>query len=68
MIEPNEKDIGRTVIYKNGRELDRGVITSFNDHSVFVRYGSDHGSKATNRADLHWEVTYDAPWEIDPPF
>ena len=60
MIEPTQADIGREVIYTGNRyqggELEYGVITSFNDHAVFVRY---HGTRAligigTNRQDLEW--------------
>jgi hypothetical protein len=58
MIEPTDEDIGRAVVYTGhrypGGKLEEGVITSFNDHSVFVRYGADKGSKATSRADLEW--------------
>ena len=56
MINPTEKDIGRQVIYQGGHPDDReeGVITSFNDHSVFVRYGAKVQSQGTNRADLAW--------------
>ena len=58
MIEPTEDDIGRAVVYTGNRfpggELEEGIITSFHDHAVFVRYGSDEHSKATLRADLDW--------------
>ena len=58
MIEPVKTDIGRVVIYTGNRypggEPEEGVITSFNDHSVFVRYGAVHYSQATNRQDLEW--------------
>jgi hypothetical protein len=58
MIEPTEDDIGRAVVYTGhrypGGELEHGVITSFHDHAVFVRYGADTHSKATSRADLEW--------------
>jgi hypothetical protein len=58
MIEPTSDDIGRAVIYTGNRypggELEEGVITSFHDHAVFVRYGAEKGSKATSRADLEW--------------
>ena len=58
MIEPTEDDIGRAVVYTGNRfpggKLEEGVITSFHDHAVFVRYGADKGSKATSRADLEW--------------
>ena len=58
MIRPTEKDIGRAVIYTGNRypggEIEEGVITSFNDHSVFVRYRGDAHSKGTSRQDLEW--------------
>ena len=58
MIEPTTSDIGRAVVYTGNRypggKLEQGVITSFNDHRVFVRYGADTHSKATSRADLEW--------------
>ena len=62
MIEPTEYDIGRGVIYVPGHAKDdlnhpdceRGRITSFNDHSVFVRYGLGSTSAGTSRQDLHW--------------
>jgi hypothetical protein len=58
MIEPTGKDIGRRVIYTGNRfpggELEYGVITSFNPTIIFVRYGSNYGSKGTDRKDLEW--------------
>ena len=58
MIYPEEDDIGRAVVYTSNRypggKLEQGVITSFHDHAVFVRYGPDKHSKATLRADLDW--------------
>ncbi|MDV4166221.1 hypothetical protein R1538_34795 [Rhizobium leguminosarum] len=56
MINPTEEDIGKTVIYRRDRE--QGVITSFNDHMVFVRYGSAQGSMGTLRRDLDWAHDY----------
>ena len=58
MIEPTAADIGRRVAYKPiyGR-WEWGVITSFNDDYVFVRYGVMEPaafSKATLRGDLEW--------------
>jgi hypothetical protein len=57
-IDPTNGDIGRTVLYTGNRypggKKEEGVITSFNDHCVFVRYGADKGSKGTARADLEW--------------
>jgi hypothetical protein len=63
MIEPKEQDIGRRVVYRHldihGKTIDSyvnevGVITSFNQHYVFVRYGSDQHSKATRKNHLTW--------------
>jgi hypothetical protein len=58
MIKPTQADIGRKVIYTGNRYPDgkpeEGVITSYNTVAVFVRYGSDTGSKGTSRADLEW--------------
>lgn len=58
MIEPKQEDIGRKVIYTGNRysggKLEEGIITSFNDHSVFVRYGNNSGSQGTSREDLEW--------------
>lgn len=57
MIEPTEQDIGRVVLYQSGHpdDKDRGVITSFNERVVFVRYGNKQHSEATNPRDLSWE-------------
>lgn len=45
MVEPGQADIGRKVIYTGNRypggKIEEGVITSFNEHTVFVRYGAD---------------------------
>lgn len=63
MIEPTENDVGRHVIYVPGhakgnlghKDCERGFITSFNDHAVFVRYGMGSTSAGTSRQDLHWQ-------------
>ena len=58
MIEPTEDDIGRAVIYTGNRypggKLEEGVITSFNERTVFVRYRGDVHAKGTSRQDLKW--------------
>lgn len=59
MINPTEKDVGRAVVYTGnyGGPREDGVITSFNDKYVFVRYKTQHPSqngKATSREDLEW--------------
>jgi hypothetical protein len=59
-LEEAREGIGRKVIYEvtpwdgGYPALDEGVITSVNDHYVFVRYGSDTHSKATYPGDLRW--------------
>lgn len=56
MIEPRKNDIGRKVIYRQGHSLqEEGIITSFNNSGVFVRYGNNTGSQSTRREDLEWE-------------
>ena len=45
-------DIGRKVVYKSFTGNEEGVITSYNESYVFVRYGSDTGSQATRYEDL----------------
>lgn len=57
MIEPTRQDIGRTVFYRQPC-AETGIVTSFNDNVVFVRYGNEPSSKATYPRDLHW---------IEPP-
>lgn len=62
MIHPTKVDIGREVIYVPGhakddqkhKDCERGRITSFNDHCVFVRYGLGDTSAGTSREDLYW--------------
>jgi hypothetical protein len=58
MIDPTHEDIGRKVVYTGNRypggKLEEGVITSFNAHAVFVRYGTSGTSAATSREDLEW--------------
>lgn len=66
MINPTDADIGRRVLYINYATKDRllagkdytptvGVITSMNEHYVFVRYSKSSTSQATARRDLEWE-------------
>jgi len=58
MIEPTDADLGKHVIYKRDwmqpKDWEHGVITSFNEKFVFVRYGTGTISKATRREDLYW--------------
>ncbi len=55
MINPTKADIGRVAVYKprHGKE-EAGIIESFNDSVVFVRYRYDKQTKATYRKDLFW--------------
>ena len=55
MIEVGPVDIGRKVIYRAGHgNAEDGVITSYNDSVIFVRYGNDVHGKGTRREDLEW--------------
>jgi ribosomal protein L37E len=57
MIEPTESDIGRLVIYRDsGGKVESGVITSFTEHWVYVRYGIGLTGAPTSRHDLTWAV------------
>jgi hypothetical protein len=55
-IDPQPGDEGRLVVYHPaGGEREAGVITSWNDTCVFVRYGRLRStSKATPRDRLEW--------------
>lgn len=57
-IKVVEADIGRAVVYRTAPnfEPEQGVITSFNDRCVFVRYGNSIRGVATNPDDLDWMV------------
>ena len=45
--------VGRAVVYQDGvRQAEDGVITSWNDSVVFVRYGVQSQSRATYPRDL----------------
>lgn len=58
MIEVTKKDIGRCVVYYEGHgEIEKGIITSFNESYVFIRYAyqdSDSGGIATYRDHLSY--------------
>jgi hypothetical protein len=60
MIDPKAEDVGRLVLYTgnrgwNGPE-EEGVITSFNDSCVFVRYHGKLHAQGTSREDLEWSL------------
>lgn len=44
--------IGNKVVYRHAGVPEEGVVTSVNDHYVFVRYGGNVGSQATRADDL----------------
>jgi hypothetical protein len=49
-LDEAREHIGGKVTYTQPGTLppEEGVITSVNEHYVFVRYGADYGSKATH--------------------
>jgi len=56
-LKEAKQNIGRYVIYKpflscDKSEYEIGIITSANNFCVFVRYGNDSLSKATDAEDL----------------
>ena len=66
MINPTEADIGRRVVYRRYPhycKTEEGVITSFNDHYVFVSYGGQCTSQATARENLEYISGTDSPAE-----
>ena len=57
MIEPTKDDIGRKVFYSDFKgDLEHGVISSFNDDYIFVKYEGRYNTQATSREDLSWSV------------
>jgi hypothetical protein len=64
MIDPQNSDIGRSVAYTGNRYpgglSEVGVITSYNQTCVFVRYGNEKHSKATSREDLEWRAAMES--------
>lgn len=59
MIDPRQGDEGRGVIYTaHDGHTERGVISSWSEHYVFVRYGLGSTAAATLRDQLSWEHAY----------
>jgi hypothetical protein len=56
MISPNPADIGRAVAYRGNSDTvpEIGIITSFDQFFVFVRYGAEPHSRATKASHLEW--------------
>ena len=58
-----EDDLGRTVLYTPSAVSfphhmifqERGVVTSWNETYIFVRYGANQHSNATSPRDLEWD-------------
>lgn len=67
MINPIESDVGRGVVYTGnyGGPNQDGVITSFNDHGVFVQYKPGCTSQSTLREDLEWLSGSDNPLALN---
>jgi hypothetical protein len=57
MIEPKQTDVGRKVTYRvdPNAKVEEGVITSFNERYVFVRFGREERSAVTTREQLEWQ-------------
>jgi hypothetical protein len=58
-LKLNEVEIGRKVVYTPYKNCpahlkEEGVVTGSNDRFVFVRYGSDYNSKATDVEDIEY--------------
>jgi hypothetical protein len=51
-----DADKGRKVVYQKWPIMrrERGVISSWNESVIFVRYGADLTAKATRPEDLEW--------------
>lgn len=51
-----EADKQRKVVYTDRftGAVEEGVITSWNESYIFVRYGNDCGSKATDESNLEF--------------
>ncbi len=57
-MNPENIEVGRKVVYTpfigcDSDMREEGVITGYNDNFIFVRYGNDVSSRATDPADLH---------------
>ena len=72
MINPKPGDEGRWVTYiPSVGPREAGLISSWNDHYVFVRYHTGD-TAATDRRDLEWGLVgnvrnrHSGHWEIHP--
>ena len=57
MIEPNQSDIGRRVVFRvyDNARVEEGVITRLNKKYVFVRFGKEEKSTVMTRDELEWK-------------
>jgi len=58
-MNPENIETGRKVVYTpfigcDPELREEGVITSYNDKFIFVRYGNDVNSKATDPQDIEY--------------
>tara|TARA_Y100001956_G_C4070043_1_gene163479 strand:+ start:29 stop:211 length:183 start_codon:yes stop_codon:yes gene_type:complete len=47
-----QEDIGRRVVYEKQYTLDEGIISSYNEKYIFVKYGTCSTAQATSPEDL----------------
>ena len=47
-----QEDIGRRVVYEKQYTLDEGIISSYNDKYIFVKYGTCATAQVTSPEDL----------------
>jgi hypothetical protein len=54
-VDDDQPHAYRIVIYRDSRgSIEQGIISSFNDRYVFVRYGMGYTSAATLHENLEW--------------
>ena len=57
LVDLKNSDVGRNVIYTaHHGEREEGVISSWNDHYVFVRYGRGSTAAATDPDQLEFST------------
>jgi hypothetical protein len=63
-LDEAREHVGDTVVYRNHGCAEVGEITSVNDRYVFVRYGDDASSKATDPSALTLGAVEVARWRL----
>ena len=73
MIDPKPGDEHKYVTYiAHDGHREAGLISSWNEHYVFVRYSTGDTAAATERCDLHWGLVgnvrnrHSGYWEMHP--